>query len=490
MRYIIALDEGTTSTRAVLYDVVEKKIVNRKSSEIKQIYPRPAFVEEDADEIYSQTLASLVYVLESVDDLSELAGIGITNQRETVVAWDKKTGKPLYNAVVWQCRRTAEYMRSLSDDAVSAIRKKTGLLPDAYFSASKIKWLVDNVPEIADKAAKNEVCFGTVDSYLVYKLTNGKSFVTDVTNASRTMLFNLKTLDWDDELLDFFNVPKCCLPKIVDCDEVVGHFEYKGTRIPVCGIAGDQQAAMIGQGCFSRGECKATYGTGLFILSNIGGEYREPSDDGLLTTVAYKIGDELAYAAEGSVFNAGSTIQWLRDNLGLFKSSRESEALATSVEDNGGVYLVPAFTGLGAPLWNADARGLICGLTRASGKAHITRAALESMAYSVKDIAEAVANSSKTPLTTLKVDGGVSSNSFLMQFQADVCNVTVDRPLEKESTVLGAVYLCGLGTGALTLDDVKKARKSERLFTPSNDPKFEKYYENWLKAVRRCVYDE
>ena len=363
MSYVIAIDEGTTSTRAVLYDLNQKKIIMQKSSAIKQIYPKPSFVEENANEIYAETLSSLIEILESADDVKKVKGIGITNQRETVIAWDKVTGKPLYNAIVWQCRRTADYISELSKTHGEIIRQKTGLVMDAYFSASKIKWLIDNVPQIREKLAKNEVCFGTVDSFLIYKLTGGKAFVTDVTNASRTMLFNLKTLLYDNELLELFGIPLSSLPKVVSSDAIVGEFEYMGNKIPLCGIAGDQQSALIGQGCFDVGTSKVTYGTGLFMLYNLG-ENPVISQNGLVTTVAYTIGGKTAYAFEGSVFNAGSTIQWLRDNLGFFKSSKDSEALATSVEDNGGVYLVPAFTGLGAPVWNSDARGLICGLTR------------------------------------------------------------------------------------------------------------------------------
>ena len=363
MSYIVAIDEGTTSTRAVLYDLESKKIIMQKASPISQIYPQPSYVEENANEIYAETLSSLIEILEGADDIRKIAGIGITNQRETVIAWDKITGKPLYNAIVWQCRRTADFMSELAKTHGDVIRKKTGLVMDAYFSASKIKWLIDNVPAVKQKLAKNEVCFGTVDSFLIYKLTGGKSFVTDVTNASRTMLLNIQTLDYDDELLTLFGIPRSSLPKVVDSDAVVGEFEYSGVKIPVCGIAGDQQSALVGQGCFEVGTSKVTYGTGLFMLYNLG---NKPiiSQNGLVTTVAYKICGQTAYAFEGSVFNAGSTIQWLRDNLGFFSSSKESETLARKVDDNGGVYLVPAFTGLGAPVWNSDARGLICGLTR------------------------------------------------------------------------------------------------------------------------------
>ncbi|MBE5742625.1 MAG: glycerol kinase GlpK [Clostridiales bacterium] len=485
-RYIVAIDEGTTSTRAVLYDLEKGEIILQKSSPIKQIYPTPSFVEENANEIYAETLSSLVEILESAENLESIAGIGITNQRETVIAWDRKTGKPLYNAIVWQCRRTAEYMQELSKDYGDIIHQKTGLVMDAYFSASKIKWLIDNVPEINQKLKKDEVCFGTVDSFLVYKLTGGKSFVTDLTNASRTMLLNLDTLDYDQDLLGIFGIPKTSLPKIVACDEKVGYFEYSGVKIPLCGIVGDQQSAMVGQGCFEVGTSKVTYGTGLFMLYNLG--YKPIiSKNGLVTTVAYKINGKTAYAFEGSVFNAGSTVQWLRDNLGFFKSSKDSEALATSVEDNGGVYLVPAFTGLGAPVWNSEARGLISGLTRGATKAHITRAGLEAMAYSTKDLTLVMEEESGEKMTELRCDGGASANDFLMQFQSSVLGIPVNRPIERESTALGAVYLCGVGLGLFSVDEISKRRKTQKIFVPSGDEKYKKYYEGWLKAVQRSV---
>lgn len=486
MSYIIAIDEGTTSTRAVLYDLKQKKIVMQKSSPISQIYPEPSFVEENANEIYAETLSSLIEILESADDVKKVKGIGITNQRETVIAWDKVTGKPLYNAIVWQCRRTADYISELSKTHGEIIRKKTGLVMDAYFSASKIKWLIDNVPQIAEKLAKNEVCFGTVDSFLIYKLTGGKAFVTDVTNASRTMLFNIQTLSYDNELLDIFGIPLSSLPKVVSSDAVVGEFEYSGVKIPLCGVAGDQQSAMIGQGCFDVGTSKVTYGTGLFMLYNLG-EKAVISQNGLVTTVAYTINGKTAYAFEGSVFNAGSTIQWLRDNLGFFNSSKDSESLATSVEDNGGVYLVPAFTGLGAPVWNSDARGVICGLTRGATKAHITRAGLESMAYATRDLTAIMEEESGQKMRELRCDGGASANDFLMDFQANVLNIPVNRPVEKESTALGAVYLCGLGLGLLKIEEISNYRQTERLFMPNGDEKYDKYYSEWQTAIKRSV---
>lgn len=486
MKYIVAIDEGTTSTRAVLYDVNKNAIVKQVSSPIKQIYPKPSYVEEDANEIYARTLSSLIEVIESVADINDIVGIGITNQRETVIAWDKTTGKPLYNAIVWQCRRTAETMRDLEKNFGKTICEKTGLIMDAYFSASKIKWLIDNVPAVKEKADKNEICFGTVESFIIYKLTGGRSFVTDVTNASRTMLMNIHTLDYDDELLDIFGIKRSALPKIVSCTEKVGYYRYNGVNVAICGIAGDQQAAMIGQGCVTEGSAKITYGTGLFMLYNIG---NKPviSKNGLITTVAYKIGETTVYAFEGSVFNAGSAIQWLRDEMGFFPSSKDSESLALSVSDNGGVYVVPAFTGLGAPYWQGDARGIICGITRGTTRAHVTRATLESMAYSAKDLAIVMQNESGALLKEIRCDGGASANDFLMQFQANVLSCAVDRPIEKESTALGAAYLCGIGMGVISANDIFALRKSERLFTPDGDGVYERYYAEWKGAVKKCL---
>ena len=487
-KYIVALDEGTTSTRAVLFDIESQKIVMQKSSPIEQIYPETSFVEENANEIYAETLSSLVEILENADDIRSVAGIGITNQRETVIAWDKETGKPLYNAIVWQCRRTAEYMRNLGETHGEFLRKKTGLLPDAYFSASKIKWLIDNVPIIRERLKEDKVRFGTVDSFLVYKLTGGKAFVTDVTNASRTMLVNLKTLDYDDELLSLFGIPRSALPEIVACDEIVGEFNYDGVSIPICGIAGDQQAALIGQRCFNAGDIKATYGTGLFALCNIG-EKPEISGGKLLMTVGYKIGDKTVYAYEGSVFNAGSAIQFLRDNLGFFSSSGESEILARSVNDNGGVYFVPAFTGLGAPHWDQYARGTIVGITRGVNKNHIIRATMESLAYQVNDILVAMQADSGIKLAALNVDGGASANNLLMQMQSDISGAPVQRPTCVETTAMGAAYLAGLAVGYwASKEDVVHNRAIDRVFHPeiTAEDRAAKV-KGWNKAVK-CAY--
>ena len=488
MSYVIALDEGTTSTRAVLYNTRTERIEKVKSVNIGQHYPKPSFVEESATEIYSASYAALMEIFEETD-VNLIEGVGITNQRESVVAWSRSTQKPLYNAIIWQCRRTADYCEALENEGyLPMISKKTGLKIDPYFSATKMRWLLLNVPEVRAAAEKGDLCFGTIDSFLIFKLTGGKSFVTDYTNASRTMLYNINTMDWDDELLDLFSVKREYLPRVVAPDEVVGEFTYGGRTIKIAGIAGDQQAAVVGQGCFERGLAKITYGTGMFMLFNLGDEFKL-SKKGLLTTLGY--GKKPTFMFEGSVFNAGSTVQWLRDGLGFFDKSSESEELALSVGDNGGVYVVPAFTGLGAPYWISDARGMITGLTRGTTKAHITRAALESMAYSAKDIVDVMINEGGLTLTELRVDGGASRNDFLMQFQSDVLNIAVDRPCEKESTALGAAYLCQIALGMKKIEDIEKIRVSEKRFTPEGDSeKYRRYYTEWQKAVRRCIYDK
>jgi len=487
MKYVIALDEGTTSTRAVLYNVETQQIEKIKSILINQIYPKPSYVEQSALEIYSSSLASLVEIIDSVG-AENVYGIGITNQRETVIAWEKNSGKPLYNAIIWQCRRTADYCKEIENRYGRLIQDKTGLKVDPYFSASKMRWLIDNSAEVKTALDQNNLCFGTVETYLVYRLTGGKSFVTDYTNASRTMLFNINTLAWDDELLEIFGIPKQCLPRVVSPDEVVGEFCYQGKGIKIAGLAGDQQSAMVGQGCFERGSAKITYGTGLFMLANLG-ETRKTSKNGLVTTLGY--GKKPAYMFEGSVFNAGSAVQWLRDELDFFERSETSEKLALSVSDSNGVYVVPAFTGLGAPYWVSDATGLITGITRGVNKSHITRAVLESMAYSAKDLCDVMVSEGGITLNEIRVDGGASQNNFLMQFQADLCNVVVDRPVERESTALGAVYLCQIALGLKTVEQICESRISEKRFSPSLErEKFKRLYEGWLKAVERCIYDK
>lgn len=487
-KYAIALDEGTTSTRAVLYDIDAKKIVRVRSVAVKQYYPSPSFVEESATEIYSSSLAALIDVLD-VAGSESVVGIGVTNQRETVIAWSKATGKPLYNALIWQCRRTADYCAEIEKKYGETVKAKTGLRIDPYFSATKMRWLLDNVPEVADAARKGDLCLGTVDSYLIFRLTDGRSFVTDYTNASRTMLFNVKDMCWDDELLEIFGVKREFLPEVVSPDAVVGSFCYQGEEIPVCGVAGDQQAAAIGQGCFCRGSAKITYGTGMFMLANLGNEFRL-SDNGLLTTLGYGENGPV-YMFEGSVFNAGSAVQWLRDGLEFFKKSSQSEKLALSVKDNGGVYVVPAFTGLGAPYWVSDATGMITGITRGTTKGHITRAVLEAMAYSARDLSEVMTKEGGISLSDVRVDGGASENDFLMQFQADVLGCEVNRPVERESTALGAVYLCLIGLDIKTVSDVESMRITDKKFIPSGDKAaYDESYARWRKAIERCIYDE
>ena len=485
MKYIIALDEGTTSTRAVLFNTHTQKIDKVKNIPIKQYYPQPGFVEESATEIYSSTLAVLVDAIETAG-LNQVAGIAITNQRETVIAWERSTGKPLYNAIIWQCRRTMDYCAQIEKEYGSLIKDKTGLKVDAYFSASKINWLLTNVKEVKDALYRNDLCVGTVETYLIFKLTGGKAFVTDYTNASRTMLYNINTFEWDQELLDIFKVPKEILPTVVSPDEVFGEYEYCGRKIPVAGSAGDQQAAAIGQGCFESGSAKITYGTGMFMLANIGSEPKQSKS--LLTTLGYGYDKKPAYMFEGSVFNAGSAVQWLRDGLDFFKRSKDSEKLALSVENTGGVYIVPAFTGLGSPYWRSDATGLITGITRGTTKAHITRAVLEAMAYSARDLIEIMQEEGGVSLDKLRVDGGASQNNFLMQFQADITNITVDRPIERESTALGAAFLCQIALKMRTPEEIAKARKSEKLFVASEKrEEFEKLYDGWKTAVKRCL---
>lgn len=487
-RYIIALDEGTTSTRAVLYDLKKKKIERIASRPLEQFYPESGYVEENAAEIYAETLSALAETIESVADTNEIAGIGVTNQRETVVMWNKKTGRPIYNAIVWQCRRTAEYCEKIKAEHSETIYKKTGLIPDAYFSATKIKWLLENVPQAKKLLAENNLCAGTVDSYLIYKLTGGRSFVTDASNASRTMLFNIHAQRWDEELLELFGIPGSILPEVVDSTARAGEFEYENAIIPICGIAGDQQAALFGQCCFGEGSVKITYGTGMFMLYNIG-EYTPPENELVLTTVAYRIGGKVTYALEGSVFNAGSAVQWIRDELGLTSKASHTERMAKKVMDNGGVYFVPAFTGLGAPYWDSDARGIITGLTRGVNKNHIARAVLEAMAYSARDLSGVMRKISGFEPKVIRADGGASRNDFLMQFQSDVLGVAVDRPAESESTALGAVYLCGVGLGIFRAEELASLRKTDKRFEPSADRAyFDKLYDGWNRAVKQCLY--
>ena len=485
MSYIIALDEGTTSTRAVLFNIETQRIEKVKSLPIKQYYPQPGYVEEKATEIYSTTISVLVECLETVG-AENVVGIAITNQRESVIAWERSTGKPLYNAIIWQCRRTMDFCSEIDKAYGAIIKEKTGLKVDAYFSASKMRWLLQNVPEVKGALERNDLCLGTIESYLIFKLTGGKAFVTDYTNASRTMLYNLNTFKWDDDLLSLFGVPKSTLAEVVAPDCVYGEYEYGGKAIKIAGSAGDQQAAAIGQGCFERGLAKITYGTGMFMLANVGDKPK--NCDAILTTLGYGGGKKPAYMFEGSVFNAGSAVQWLRDGLDFFKRSKDSEKLALSVSSTDGVYVVPAFTGLGSPYWRSDVSGLITGITRGTTKAHITRAVLEAMAYSARDLIEVMQREGDLQLNKLCVDGGASQNDFLMQFQADVAQKIVDRPVESESTALGAAYLCEIALGIRTVNEIASSRKTQKLFTPDeNREKYEKLYEGWQNAVKRCL---
>ncbi len=482
--YLIALDAGTTSIRAMLYHIEEKKFVLTAQQEVEQSFPKSGWVEQDADEIYYKAAYVLNRCMTSVG-ADKIAGIGLANQRETVVLWNRETGEPVAPAIVWQCRRTSEFCASVPNDMRKIIAEKTGLPVDAYFSASKIKWLLDNVPAAKKLMQAGKLCAGTVDSYLIFKLTG--NFVTDYTNASRTMLFNIYTLDWDEELLRYFGVPREILPEVKPCTAVMGYASFGGEKLPLAGVAGDQQAALFGQACYKEGDGKITYGTGLFLLFNTGAQC-VASGSGLISTIGYSIGEKITYALEGSAFNAGSCVQWLRDGLGLLSSSGESEQLALSVPDTGGVRFVPAFTGLGAPHWNSDARGLLSGLTRGTSRAHIVRAVLESIAFGAKELADCMQKDSGICLREIKCDGGASANNFLMQFQADVLGIAVNRPAERESTALGAALLCGIALGLFDEKEVAALRTSEKIFTPAADrSSHERWYQEYLKAVERAL---
>ena len=447
-RYVLALDQGTTSSRAILFDN-EQNIIAVRQREFEQLYPQQGWVEHDPMEIWSSQYGVMNEVVaQSGVDAHDIAAIGITNQRETTILWEKATGRPIYNAIVWQCRRTAPLVDELLSQPgmEEYIKENTGLVPDAYFSATKIKWILDHVPGARERAQAGEILFGTVDSWLVWKLTGGKVHVTDRTNASRTMLYNIHKLDWDDTLLNALDIPRAMLPRVTDSSEIYGYTDLCGVQVPVAGIAGDQQAALFGQGCFSKGEAKNTYGTGCFLLMNTGDTICH-SKNGLLTTIAISLNGKVEYALEGSVFVGGAVIQWVRDGLRMIQESRDSEYYAQKVSDNGGVYIVPAFTGLGAPYWDMYARGAIVGITRGTTQNHIIRAAEESIAYQSYDLVHAMELDVGQPITALKVDGGASRDQFLMQFQADILNKTVLRPAIRETTALGAAYLAGLATG-------------------------------------------
>ena len=487
-KYILALDQGTTSSRAILFDR-EQNILGVAQKELTQYYPREGWVEHDAMEIWSTQYGVMMEAIaRSGVEPSEIAAIGITNQRETTILWDRATGRPLHNAIVWQCRRTAELVDQLRSDGLEGhIRAVTGLLPDAYFSATKLKWLLDHVEGAREKAARGEVLFGTVDSWLVWKLTGGAVHVTDVTNASRTMLFDIHRLDWDDTLLEALDIPRSVLPEVRSSSEIYGYTDIQGVRIPIAGMAGDQQAALFGQGCFSPGDAKNTYGTGCFLLMNTGDTPCE-SRNGLLTTIAVGLNGKVEYALEGSVFVGGAVIQWLRDELRFFPDSRDAEYYARKAPDNGGVYLVPAFTGLGAPYWDMYARGMLIGLTRGTRREHITRAAQESIAYQVADLARAMEADTGVPLTSLKADGGASRDGFLMQFQADILGRAVLRPAIRETTALGAAYLAGLAAGVWeSREELSRLWRCDTTFSPAMDARHrERLLADWHRAVERC----
>ena len=487
--YLLALDQGTTSSRCIIFDR-HGRIRSKVQREFSQIFPHDGWVEHDATEIWaSQMGVAVEAMLQSGIDASQIAAIGITNQRETVVVWEKESGKPICHAIVWQCRRTAEYCDSLKAQGIeSDVRARTGLLIDPYFSATKLRWILDHVEGAQQRAEKGELLFGTVDSWLIYQLTGGKVHATDPSNAARTMLFNIHTMEWDVELLRLFNIPSCMLPKVLPSSGLFGYTmpHLFGKSIPIAGVAGDQQAALFGQCCFDVGDAKNTYGTGGFLLMNTGKNAVTPKQ-GLLSTVGWQIGNEVNYVLEGSVFVCGAVIQWLRDGLGLIQSAAESEELATQVSDNGGVYLVPAFVGLGAPYWDAYARGGIQGLTRGATRAHIVRAALESMAYQTGDVLTAMQQEATLPLTSLRVDGGASANNFLLQFQADILGISLMRPACVETTAWGAASLAGLAIGVFAdREELRREWNADRSFLPQMElAERERLLFGWHRAVER-----
>ena len=491
-QFILALDQGTTSSRAIVFDHLGN-IKSIAQKEFTQIFPQPGWVEHDANEIWSTQLgvaAEAVIMAELA--IKDIAAIGITNQRETTVLWDRTTGQPLHNAIVWQDRRTAAYCDQLKQEGwAKKIQQKTGLIIDAYFSATKLKWMLDHVPGAREKAAKGEVCFGTIDSWLIWKLTNGKVHATDVSNASRTMLYNIHSLAWDEELLQLMNIPASILPEVKSSSEVYGFTQQILTShsIPIAGIAGDQQAALFGQMCTRSGMVKNTYGTGCFMLMNTGTQ-PVPSTNNLLTTIAWQINGETQYALEGSVFIAGAVVQWLRDGLKIIRSSSEVEALATKVTNNDGVYLVPAFAGLGAPHWNQHARGTVFGVTRGTTDAHIARAALESIAYQTMDVLKAMEADAGIAIRELRVDGGATANNLLMQFQSDMLNTKVVRPAITETTALGAAYLAGLAVGYWkSIEEISMQWQMEKTFHPElSDDQRNHYTKGWNRAISATIH--
>lgn len=484
-KYIIALDQGTTSSRCIVFDR-ELNQISMSQKEFMQIFPQSGWVEQDPSDIYVSQYSVLIEALVKAGIApEEIAGIGITNQRETTIIWDKETGTPIYNAIVWQCRRTSEICEELKERGLSDyIRQNTGLLIDAYFSATKIKWILDHVEGARERAQRGELLFGTVDTWLIWKLTGGKVHVTDYTNASRTMLYNIKDLKWDETILKELDIPLSILPEVRSSSEVYGSMNIQGVEVPICGIAGDQQAALFGQTCFEKGEAKNTYGTGCFTLMNTGNDMIL-SKKGLITTLAAGVGGKISYAVEGSVFIGGAVIQWLRDDLRFIHESRDSEYFARKVPDNGGVYVVPAFTGLGAPHWDMYARGTMFGITRGTNRNHIIRASLESIAYQTKDVIDTMEEDTGIRVRSLKVDGGASANGLLMQFQSDILGIPLYRPVISETTALGAAYLAGLAVGFWKdLDDVKEHWRMGNSYTPSMpSEQVEDLVEHWRKAV-------
>ncbi|GAB1762844.1 glycerol kinase GlpK [Priestia megaterium] len=491
-KFILSLDQGTTSSRAMLFNK-KGEVVHVAQKEFTQYFPKPGWVEHNASEIWGSILAVIASCLsESGVHADQIEAIGITNQRETAVVWEKATGKPVYNAIVWQSRQTSGICEELKAKGLNdTFRDKTGLLIDAYFSGTKVKWILDNVEGAREKAENGELLFGTIDTWLIWKLSGGKAHVTDYSNASRTLMFNIYDLKWDDELLDILGVPKSMLPEVKPSSEVYAHtvdYHFFGQSIPIAGAAGDQQAALFGQACYEKGMAKNTYGTGCFMLMNTG-EKAVKSDHGLLTTLAWGINGKVEYALEGSIFVAGSAIQWLRDGLRMFKNASETENYATRVESTDGVYIVPAFVGLGTPYWDSDVRGAMFGLTRGTKKEHFIRATLESLAYQTRDVLSAMEADSGITLKTLRVDGGAVKNNFLMQFQSDVLNVPVERPQVNETTALGAAYLAGLAVGYWKdCDEIAKQWNMEKSFEPNmEEEQREELYSCWKKAVHATM---
>lgn len=487
-KYILSIDQGTTSSRSVLFDE-QAQICGISQQETTQIFPNPGRVEQDPMEIYEKQMTTFQNVVfENKIEKESIVAIGITNQRETTVIWNKKTGKPIYNAIIWQDVRTSEICKKLKNKGLEDyIKINTGLVIDSYFSATKIKWILDNVPNAKKQAIEGDLLFGTMDTWLLWKMTKGQVHATDYSNASRTMLFNIKTLEWDEKILKILDIPKSMLPKVHDSNHYYGDFVFDNFNIPINAIAGDQQAALFGQACFEKGDAKNTYGTGCFLLMNTGNQ-PQYSKNGLLTTIAWGIDSNVFYALEGSVFIAGAAIQWLRDGLQIIKSANETEDIANQIKEESSVYVVPAFSGMGAPYWDMDARGAIFGLTMDTGKDHLIKATLESLAYQSMDLIEAMQGDSNHKLKSLKVDGGACANDYLMQFQADILNTNIERAEVLESTAQGVAFLAGIGIGLWKIEDIKRNRQIDQRFVPSiNEQKRAKLCKNWNKAVERTL---